>query len=219
METIKIKSGKITFSDPCYGLNTCGMLKNIPFPNGEYRVDCIKTTRTAGWGLRVKEIIIYNVDKVPVSESREMDVWWNALSGEVGVDSGQAGIFDSKYYEQYHEKNDIIDERWYDNVCNLTLSSQGYGTIDNQGVCSSSGYGDGGYTAYIGKLNTDIVAAKIVFIPDEDLDDTEENWIAVQKELNDLEKDLISKEEFEKETDKFITDMKQILDEIKQKEN
>lgn len=217
MELIEIKSGKITFSDPCYGLNTWCMIKDFPFPNGKYRVHCVKTTRTDNWGLRVKELIIYNIDKVPENEGREMDIFWDELPNDIGVDSGQAGIFDSKYYEKYHGVEDVNDD-WYDKVGQLTLRAKSYGTTENQGVCSRAGFGDGSYTAYIGKLGSDIVAAKIEFISDEELDNTEENWFNVEKELEELESEKLEKQlksEFSNQTEEFIATMKDIINEIK----
>ncbi len=169
METIEIKSGKITFSDPCYELGTWCAIHDFPFPNGTYRVVSKGTNKTDGWGTRTAELIIYNVDKVPENEGREMDIWWNGLDTEVGVDSGQAGIYDSQYYEKFHSK-DNVDEDWYNKVGDITLRERQYGVLDNQCVVSRSGYGDGGYMAYIGKLNEDIVAAKIEYIPEEEYD-------------------------------------------------
>ena len=179
MEVIKIKNGKITFSDPCYRLGTWCAIYNIPFPNGEYRIQAKKTDE-GDWGYRVAEIAIYNKKLVPENESRELDIWWDELEGEVGVDSGQAGIFDSTYYEKFHNENSIND-LWYDRICDITLTEEGYGATDELGVVSSSGYGDGGYTAYLGKLGDKIVAAKIVFIDDEEeLED--EDWTELEEE-------------------------------------
>ena len=40
-------------------------------------------------------------------------------SVELGVDSGTIGIFDKKYYEEYHYANNIND-KWYEkNICDF----------------------------------------------------------------------------------------------------
>lgn len=171
MELINITSGKITLSDPCYGLNTWCAIQDLPFPNGEYRV-VVKKSDELDWGIRVSEIAIYNNDILPEENyGKEMDIWWKQLDGEVGVDSGQAGIFDADYYKKYHKdhnENEHVNDNWYDMACGLTLSDEQYGCTDSSGVVSSSGYGDSGYCAYIGELAGQVVAAKIVFIDNED---------------------------------------------------
>ena len=66
-------------------------------------------------------------------------------------------------------------------MCDITLTEEGYGATDELGVVSSSGYGDGGYTAYLGKLGDKIVAAKIVFIDDEE-EPEDEDWTELEEE-------------------------------------
>ena len=128
---------------------------------------------------------------------------------EVGVDSGQAGIFDYDYYVQYHTNNKDwphVDDDWYGKVCRLTyekITNPNYeafnwdvpnesnadkmkryeehthsdkywpyierltgNTIDNLGLVSSSGFGDGGYDCWTSK-NEDgkIIAIRVEFIP------------------------------------------------------
>lgn len=173
METLEITSNKITLSDPCYELGTWCMIQDIPFPNGVYRVHAEKQD-IPNWGERVCEIAVYNKDIVPENEGREMDILWEELDGEVGVDSGMAGIYDSEYYKKSHKENSV-DENWYNEVCNIfdVFERVHYGVKDNSCVVSSSGFGDGGYTAYIGKLGDKTVAAKIVFIDETDFEDEE----------------------------------------------
>ncbi len=221
METIEIKSGKITFSDPCYELGTWCAIHNFPFPNGTYRVVSKGTNKTDGWGTRTAELIIYNIDKVPENEGREMDIWWEELDTEIGVDSGQAGIYDSKYYEKFHSK-DNVDENWYDKVGNITLRERQYGVVDNQCTVSRSGYGDGSYTAYIGKLNKDIVAAKIEYIPEDEYD----NDYIYMNTLSDKSYDEIVNDNLDKEIERLmsglkdsLTDVVDILKDIKEDEN
>ena len=104
-ETVKV-------SDPCYGLDTwcSGKLENV-LP-GEY-VCSHALVDEGSWGIRVSGIRAVHKD------------YFNTLPGiylseiDVGVDSGQCGIYDYDYYAQFHTADDV-DEKWYDRVCNMT---------------------------------------------------------------------------------------------------
>lgn len=110
---------KAMVSDPCYGLNTwCqGVVENV-LP-GEY--DCsIEFVDKGDWGIRVSAIEVTHVDhnRSELLEQRE--------NFEVGVDSGQAGIFDYEYYAKYHtdaSESEHVDEEWYWRCCDKTLQS------------------------------------------------------------------------------------------------
>ena len=114
--TIKL-GNKVMVSDPCYGLGTwCqGILENV-LP-GNYNCE-VEYSDEGDWGERVSaiEVVHDNYDRpVPVEfESEDF---------EVGVDSGQAGIFDYDYYTKYHTDStvrDHVDDDWYDRVCDST---------------------------------------------------------------------------------------------------
>ena len=86
---------KVMVSDPCYGLNTwCqGVLENV-LP-GQY--DCnVEYSDEGDWGTRVSAIEVTHVDYDRCTLDEELEKF------EVGVDSGQAGIFDYEYYAKYH---------------------------------------------------------------------------------------------------------------------
>ena len=166
---MKIRLGnKVMVSDPCYGLNTwCqGVLENV-LP-GIY--DCeVEYSDEGAWGERVSAIEVVHTDCGICRYERENFV--------VGVDSGQAGIFDYEYYCQYHtDDNDRnhVDDDWYDRVCDITLSDESAGTVDECGLVSSSGYGDGAYGCWVAR-NRDgyIVAIRIEYITEEDEEDDE----------------------------------------------
>lgn len=161
---MKIQLGnKVMVSDPCYGLNTwCqGVLENV-LP-GTY--DCeVEYSDECACGIRVAAI--------EVTHTHCGAYGFEATDFEVGVDSGQAGIFDYEYYAKYHaDTNDSseVDDDWYDRVCDITLSEESAGTIDELGFVSSSGYGDGGYGCWVAR-NRDgyIVAIRIEYITEED---------------------------------------------------
>ena len=91
---------------------------------------------------------------------------WTCEGRVVGVDSGQAGFFDDARYD------DIPTTR-YEEICRLTDDLAG---CFNEGVVSSSGFGDG---LYVLKTMRDgaglVIAAEITFIEDEEeIEDDEE---------------------------------------------
>ena len=111
-----IKLGeKVMVSDPCYGLGTwCqGVFENV-LP-GNYRC-MIEYSDEGSWGVRVAAIEVIHQDaRVIRYETQDF---------EVGVDSGQAGIFDYEYYVKYHsdcKERPHVNDDWYDRVCDLTI--------------------------------------------------------------------------------------------------
>lgn len=107
---------KVMVSDPCYGLGTwCqGVLENVL--SGVY--DCnVEYSDEGDWGTRVSAI------EVTHESCRGKFIALECEDFEVGVDSGQAGIFDYEYYAKYHmdamEREHVSDD-WYDMVCDLT---------------------------------------------------------------------------------------------------
>ncbi len=107
---------KVMVSDPCYGLNTwCqGVIENV-LP-GNY--DCNVEYKDEGdWGIRVSAIEVTHIDydRCMFDEERE--------AFDVGVDSGQAGIFDYDYYVKFHSDQSVrphVDDDWYDKCGGLT---------------------------------------------------------------------------------------------------
>ena len=115
--TIKLGS-KVMVSDPCYGLNTwCqGVLDNVLA--GEYECT-VEHSNEGEWGIRVSAIEVTHKNY----KGKFMEMYPESF--EVGVDSGQAGIFDYDYYCKYHtdaNERDHVDDDWYDRICNTTES-------------------------------------------------------------------------------------------------
>jgi hypothetical protein len=105
---------KVIISDPCYGLNTwCqGVLENVK--EGEY---ITSYTRIKDDETRIGSI------SVVCKENIDDKLYYDAEKFTVGVDSGQAGIFDYDYYTKHHtDTNDRehVDDCWYDRACDLT---------------------------------------------------------------------------------------------------
>jgi hypothetical protein len=157
----KIKlNDTVMVSDPCYkvGVWCQGEINNVL--EGEYNVFISEDDG------RIKELIVSN-DKYPEIEDWEINM---EQSFEVGVDSGNAGIFDYKYYYDTHEEDDILDE-WYDDMLTGLFDnedSKNWLFFRNHGVITSSGYGDGIYHCYTAEHDNKVMAIKIVFIDEGD---------------------------------------------------
>lgn len=90
---------------------------------------------------------------------------------DVGVDSGQAGFFDRALYDQAYS-NESDQEKFYEAVCELTLSGKEWGAHEGWGVVSSSGWGDGGYDCLTLHDAGKLVAAVIVYLVESDEEDS-----------------------------------------------
>ena len=168
-------SSNVRVSDPCYTDDVwCKtQLKNV-LP-GAY--DCSVSRSDEGvWGNRISGITAIHEDFV------SQDIEWQYHS-DIGVDSGQAGIFCETSYRNDKEAERIttpdIDfameesqegDAWYNKMCRFTLSNNHYGAYDT-GIVSSSGLGDGSYPLYVAyDRNNYIIAMKIDYLLDEDED-------------------------------------------------
>lgn len=173
----------LRISDPCYDRNVwcCGTIQNcLP---GTWEAS-ILTKDEGSWGHRISVLTARHVTG-PKHTAINRAVCngsgaWSVCDVEIGVDSGQAGIFDEAHYQDNtvfapgtkceHEFGDL----WYSYCCDLTLSPLHAGVLPF-GAVSTSGYGDGGYTAVKHcncKGEVDFVF--IVFIDDEDDEEDEE---------------------------------------------
>lgn len=165
--TFQVTSEKLIVSDPCYDLGTwcAGTLTNVK--NGTWKgfVDRGKTD----WGNRCWAVSAFH-ENFSSKTTRCTEL----MSFEVGVDSGQAGIFDAAEY--HGGEDDYGDGGWYDQVCNLTLDSKLSAGVLDGGVVSSSGFGDGGYQCHVARDNGQIVGVKITFISSGDFVDNEEDF-------------------------------------------
>lgn len=164
MGNINIESGKVQITDPCYDPDLwCSHIEKIK--KGEYICKAVIIDGD-DWGNRVAELTINHIS-TPKRRAEK-------LLCCPGVDSGQCGFFDADYYAKYHKTECINDnkedEDWYNKVCDLTChrgvaNDDCCGTIDNKGVVSESGFGDGMYDCYAG-YNTkgEITALRLRFI-------------------------------------------------------
>lgn len=111
---------KVIVSDPCYGMNTwCqGVINNVL--KGNYK--CTVETSDEGESSR-------RVSAIQVVHEYYMKKFleYSKENFEVGVDSGQAGIFDYEYYKRHHSDDseiEHVDNNWYWKVCELTATTK-----------------------------------------------------------------------------------------------
>ncbi len=164
---IKLGS-KVLVSDPCYEYPTwcTGTVENVKPGNYNTNVIYYKDTDNFFNG-RVSELIA-------IHESyTNKDLPWQITEADIGVDSGQCGIFD------FEQVKDIIgagewdeEDEFYAKACACTDDDKQYGEIGTYGVISRSGVGDGSYDLYVADIDGEIVGIKVVFInSDEDEDE------------------------------------------------
>ena len=90
---------------------------------------------------------------------------------DVGVDSGQCGLFDAEKYE----KDAFVDSA-YEKLCDITLGSELSGGIipGRSGVVCLSGFGDGSYSALVHRnADGEAIGIQLVFISDEAIEDSD----------------------------------------------
>lgn len=119
-------------------------------------------------GKRNSTLVVYHEEYVNARK-----YWYYA--GSIGVDSGQAGIFDydsfrndslvnteTKFKLSDKEEGDL----WYELCCDKTLYTEEGAGIVPYGAVSRSGIGDGMYDVFTMKENKEIVGIKIEFLFD-----------------------------------------------------
>lgn len=165
--TFEVASGKLTVSDPCYKPGTWGMGELTKVRNGTWYAHTLAVD-LGDLGKRISRLVIHHS-----AYSQSKKLCSQVASFEVGVDSGQAGFFDSTHYQDdsvlcRNPVNDL-DSAWYSACCDLTLSPLQAGVIP-YGVVSSSGFGDGGYDCrYWTTSAGHIVKAEIIFISEAEM--------------------------------------------------
>lgn len=168
MNTIKLGS-RVIVSDPSYQLPTWCQAQVDDVLEGDYVTTAVRSTE-GGWGERCSFLIAIHKDHYKPDEK----LTWRSYPAEIGVDSGQAGIFNSESYrkDDHHIDGEPYDfgweydkepgDTWYRHMCERTLSNEHWGTYD-QGVVASSGIGDGCYVLYVAKKNKKVVGFVINF--------------------------------------------------------
>ena len=155
--TFELTSPVLRISDPCYDRDVwcCGTIENCKPGSWE---TAVLMQDEGDWGIRNAILVARHEESGPELEAfrkvlNGKDKTWQECPFEVGVDSGQAGIFDDEHYQDNSIFDDMpvekscSDDIWYRHCCDITLSSLSAGVLP-YGVVSSSDYGDGGYAAF-----------------------------------------------------------------------
>lgn len=164
---------KVQVTDPCYDPDVwCTEVIENMLP-GKYNT--FATIVNKGMlGRRVAELTIAH-ESVELSSLK----FTKTVAGDIGVDSGNCGFFDCDKYREAKEADiKFVEEHGDDEIGPFTskwwsisdnLRALG-GTLDDWGVLSHSGYGDGGYDLYLAydESGENVVAAKIVYLYNEE---------------------------------------------------
>ncbi|OXM85590.1 DUF4241 domain-containing protein [Paenibacillus rigui] len=161
----EVTSGRFVVADPCYELNTetiiMGVLDHVL--NGSWIAN-VERLEVNDWGEACSKLYAYH----QLYEDQVEELHWVKCSFIVGVDSGQAGIFDMNMFRIADSvaegDSDPTDSDWYLTCCDITESANEAGVLDG-GAVSRTGFGDGAYGAYMAmNEQNQIIAVKIVFI-------------------------------------------------------
>lgn len=156
--SFEIQSGRVRVSDPCYEKDTwcAGTIDNVENGNWEAYIKFDKKI--------VSELIAIfdDISKEVLKTSN-----WIEEDIEVGIDSGQCGIFDDKFYPEGKTGEYGDEDTFYGQCCDITTN--GAGVLDF-GAVSVSGWGDGSYNCYVLKDKKNIVGIKIAFIEEYETD-------------------------------------------------
>lgn len=156
-------SDRVIISDPCYDIGTwcTGTLDNV-LP-GPY---VVKYDMNESFGLRVSALAVIHEDYT----SSEYE-WEEIENAYIGVDSGECGIYDSKFFETIKSDKEI-DKKFYDISSNYQFPD--VYVVNASCVVSRSGYGDGGYPLYVARNNEGkVIGISVQYIFDDEDDDDE----------------------------------------------
>lgn len=143
MKSFKVSSGKIIIGDPCYDHPELKAMAR----NGHW-IAVVRRSDEGVWGQRVASVLVHHEKFDPIGKAYKERVEY------IGVDSGQAGVFDISSYMPNHDV-------FYDDCCNAVNSGSGF---VSGGFVTTSGYGDGGYPAKVYRHQGRAEAVEIVFI-------------------------------------------------------
>lgn len=148
----------VDITDPCYDRDVWCRMNDVKVVPGEYAVFVTYADNGRVADVAIEHEAVHNSGITPVFQE----------AGDIGVDAGLAGFFPYK--------RDYNDDEWAefcDKIDNDEYSEPHF--IDG-GVCTSSGYGDGGYSVYGHKTKDGRYdALRIAFIEDdEECDDDDD---------------------------------------------
>ena len=164
-------SDTVMVSDPCYTEPTWCQAKLGRIKPGQYYA-MVKKHDAGDWGVRNSMLLVIHSDHI-----NDDLKWVRQKDYQIGVDSGQAGIFSydtyrkddifvnkSNFAKQFpgFEKDGETGEKWYGHMCDKTLGDEGWGTYF-KGVVARSGFGDGAYELFAARYRRRAIALAIDF--------------------------------------------------------
>lgn len=163
--TFEVETDELIISDPCYDQGTWCMGALSPVKTGTW-LALVQRGDYVGWGERICKLVAVHQDH-PIGDAPE----FRMSPIDVGVDSGQAGIFDERYYKNDEaiddeDKGDYpwdCDGEFYSACGSHTLSKKGAGCLKH-GAVASSGVGDGSYNCYAAAVDGLIVGVALDFL-------------------------------------------------------
>ena len=161
----EVTSDKLVISDPCYDLGTWCM-GTIPNVKPGLWSASIGVVDTGEFGKRVAYLSAFHQGSPDIRDLKVCPATF-----EVGVDSGQAGIFDFSHFQDESviadQKSTDFGSRWYTFCCHQTLDTEHHAGLVPYGVVASSGFGDGGYSCNyyteVGKADNPVCGVVIDF--------------------------------------------------------
>jgi hypothetical protein len=116
----------------------------------------------------------------PVGEYGDLETFYGKVCQGTQGNSymWEERLYDESTVERLIDATDQANQQIVDDLKNITVTKSGYDYLGianvGFGVATHSGFGDGGYSCYVGRNDQgQIVAARIVFIGD---DDEENDW-------------------------------------------
>lgn len=177
-DTFEITSGKICVTDPCYKRGTWCAAWEVPAAKGKWNAvaQIFDDGETGGFGERVSKLVCYLDSEFMSVHDVMADTELEPFQAEIGVDSGQCGVFDFEQFPTDEQIEAVKDKDWndpshfYGKCCSVTLERPRFGSV-GFGAVSSTGYGDGSYDLkVVYNVNGEVVAAVVTFIEKEEED-------------------------------------------------
>lgn len=169
----EVGSGKLVVADPGYGLETAKTGHGAILDgcrSGTWRAEVVvKHFGSPGFDI-VSELYACHS-----SVTNAASLIWQKQSNMIGVDSGQAGVYDLTHFRDdslisYGMRASMApvdpESLWYSYCCHLTRKKE-EGDVLPFGVVTSSGKGDGGYYFSIARDDRgQIIGVWIIFVDD-----------------------------------------------------
>ncbi len=165
-------------TDPCYQTGTwCA--HTLQAQPGRWNAKVL--AGPTSWHARVHllQIAHESLGDVPVLDVKELQ----PTELNAGVDSGQCGFFDDARYPRDEASFEYEDDTFYGRCCESTLNDMlpGGAAVDNMGVVSRSGFGDGGYDVYVRRNEEgQAIIVTLLFINESDEEEATEEDEAAQ---------------------------------------